>query len=268
MPKKKVPVKLPKVPVSSSFFGVSVATTDVPQSSVSSRNPFDADISELLASKDDWSVQEPKQIIQEAKKSVQVRKPWRIDEAIEVKREAEDADGGCHIILPNNRVVAVESQLSRRLVDELLGNVPRETKKASTAQEDEVDFKVLSAKSRRRQAPDEVYLGDESKKSPSRKIRNPWYLPPQLWYSGQMGKDPNEDLGLGFPYDTILGESRPARSQEVFLVDLRCGGGQKESAVMEKDMNVFLETVKQHFQAAGHPLPPLLQVPMGQGHHS
>lgn len=146
MPKKKVPVKLPKVPVSSSFFGVSVST-DVPQSSVSSRNPFDADISELLASKDDWSVQEPKQIIQEAKKSVQVRKPWRIDEAIEVKREPEDVDGGCHIILPNNRVVAVESQLSRRLVDELLGNVPRETKKASTAQEDEVDFKVLSAKS-------------------------------------------------------------------------------------------------------------------------
>lgn len=37
---------------------------------------------------------------------------------------------------------------------------------------------------------------------------------------------------------------------EVFLVDLRCGGGQKESAVMEKDMNVFLETVKQHFQVS------------------
>ena len=34
---RQVPVKLPKVPVSSSFFGVSVATTDVPQSSVSSR---------------------------------------------------------------------------------------------------------------------------------------------------------------------------------------------------------------------------------------
>ena len=37
----------------------------------------------------------------------------------------QDADGGCHIILPNNRVVAVESQLSRRLVDELLGNASR-----------------------------------------------------------------------------------------------------------------------------------------------
>lgn len=34
--KRQVPVKLPKVPVSSSFFGVSVST-DVPQSSVSSR---------------------------------------------------------------------------------------------------------------------------------------------------------------------------------------------------------------------------------------
>ena len=33
---RQVPVKLPKVPVSSSFFGVSVST-DVPQSSVSSR---------------------------------------------------------------------------------------------------------------------------------------------------------------------------------------------------------------------------------------
>lgn len=35
-------------------------------------------------------------------------------------------DSGCHIILPDNRVVAVESQLSRRLVDELLGvGLPR-----------------------------------------------------------------------------------------------------------------------------------------------
>ena len=31
-------------------------------------------------------------------------------------------------------------------------------------------------------------------------------------------------------------------------MDVRCGGGQKESAVLEKDMHVFLETVKQHFQ--------------------
>ena len=35
---------------------------------------------------------------------------------------------GCHIILPDNRVVAVESQLSRRLVDELLGNVPLDSR--------------------------------------------------------------------------------------------------------------------------------------------
>ena len=27
-------------------------------------------------------------------------------------------------------------------------------------------------------------------------------------------QDPNEDLGLGFPYDTFLGESRPQRPQE------------------------------------------------------
>ena len=26
-------------------------------------------------------------------------------------------------------------------------------------------------------------------------------------------QDPNEDLGLGFPYDTFLGESRPARQE-------------------------------------------------------
>mmetsp|Transcript_30599 Transcript_30599/g.49205 ORF Transcript_30599/g.49205 Transcript_30599/m.49205 type:complete len:257 (+) Transcript_30599:48-818(+) len=252
MPKKKVPVKLPKVSASFSAVSASVST-EVPQSSVSSRNPFDADISELLASKDDWSVQEPSEIIQEAKKSVQARKPWRSEEATKVKRDLEDAVEGCHIILPDNRVVAVESQLSRRLVDELLGNVPREMKKVLTSQEEEVDFK-LPSKPRRRQAPDEVYLGDESKKSPQKKMRNPWYLPPKVWYSGQMGKDPNEDLGLGFPYDTFLGESRPARPLE------------EEPAVMEKDISVFLETAKKHFQASGHRLPHFLQVAMGQGH--
>lgn len=251
MPKKKVPVKLPKV--SASFSAVASVSTEVPQSSVSSRNPFDADISELLASKDDWSVQEPSEIIQEAKKSVQARKPWRSEEATKVKRDLEDAVEGCHIILPDNRVVAVESQLSRRLVDELLGNVPREMKKVLTSQEEEVDFK-LPSKPRRRQAPDEVYLGDESKKSPQKKMRNPWYLPPKVWYSGQMGKDPNEDLGLGFPYDTFLGESRPARPLE------------EEPAVMDKDISVFLETAKKHFQASGHRLPHFLQVAMGQGH--
>lgn len=66
MPKKKVPLKLPKVQKSFN----SVVSTDLP-SVESSRNPFDADISELLASKEEWSIQAPKAIIEEAKKSVQ-----------------------------------------------------------------------------------------------------------------------------------------------------------------------------------------------------
>ncbi|CAK8997915.1 unnamed protein product, partial [Durusdinium trenchii] len=133
----------------------------------------------------------------------------------------DSADGGCHIILPDNRVVAVESQLSRRLVDELLGNAPK--------------LQLMVPPERAKSKGDEVYLG-ESQKSP-RKMRNPWYLPPKVWYSGEMGKDPNEDLGLGFPYDTYLGEVRPKRAQE------------EEPPTFEKDISAFLETTKKHFQA-------------------
>lgn len=32
-----------------------------------------------------------------------------------------------------------------------------------------------------------------------------------------MLQDPNEDLGLGFPYDTYLGEVRPKRAQEAWF---------------------------------------------------
>ncbi|CAK8987042.1 Hypothetical protein SCF082_LOCUS808 [Durusdinium trenchii] len=258
MPKKKVPVKLPKVGASSSASYFASKSTELPESSIgekSSRNPFEADFAELLASKDDWSIQAPEEIIEEAKRTVQGRKPWRggtTDETLlQTKREPEDsADGGCHIILPDNRVVAVESQLSRRLVDELLGNVPPERAKSK---EDELEFKVPSHGKHRRRQGDEVYLG-ESQKSP-RKMRNPWYLPPKVWYSGEMGKDPNEDLGLGFPYDTYLGEVRPKRAQE------------EEPPTFEKDISAFLETTKKHFQAQGHRLPHCLQVAVGQMGH-
>ena len=54
------------------------------------------------------------------------------------------------------------------------------------------------------------------------------------WCGFLSGQDPNEDLGLGFPYDTFLGESRlrPVEDEPV-----------------EKEISVFLETAKKHFQA-------------------
>ncbi|CAJ1458116.1 unnamed protein product, partial [Effrenium voratum] len=199
---------------------------------------------------DEWSIQGPEDIIQEAKRSVQARKQCpEPDDALETKpwEHQDTADKGYHIILPDNRVVAVENQLSRRLCDELLGNAPREPKVKE-------ELELREPKPRRRQAPDEVYITEPEEPDRAlggrRKMRNPWYLPPTVWYNGEMGKDPKEQAPLGFPYDTLLGESRHGPPQD------------EAPPIGDKDISQLLDTAKKHFQAQGHRLPHFLQVAM------
>ncbi|CAJ1423977.1 unnamed protein product [Effrenium voratum] len=255
MPRKKVPLRLPRVRPSRDFPDPEPArsTASAPA------NPFDADISELWASKDEWSIQGPEDIIQEAKRSVQARKQCpEPDDALETKpwEHQDTADKGYHIILPDNRVVAVENQLSRRLCDELLGNAPREPKVKE-------ELELREPKPRRRQAPDEVYITEPEEPDRAlggrRKMRNPWYLPPTVWYNGEMGKDPKEQAPLGFPYDTLLGESRLLMwSAPIFLMDWL----DEAPPIGDKDISQLLDTAKKHFQAQGHRLPHFLQVAM------
>lgn len=139
---------------------------------------------------DEWQVQSVEAIIQDVKQRVHERKPWRKeldDEVLERRRQNERQgrlDRGYHIILPDNRVRAMEDQLSRRVRAELLGEeVPVETATA-----------VPPANTRRAEA---------SKAKAVRKGGNPWYLPSKSWYSKSATKD-GESQGLGFPYDSQI----------------------------------------------------------------
>merc|ERR1719413_268132 len=81
----------------------------------------------------DWEVQSPEAIIQEVKQRVHERKPWRheLDESVLERRRQNERQGrlerGYHIILPDNRVRAMEDQLSKRVRAQLLGESVPET---------------------------------------------------------------------------------------------------------------------------------------------
>jgi len=244
MPKKKS-VTLPSVrgatPRGKDFLNsradVSELSTTAPLSGSlagTSRSPLEAEVSpSLLASSDDWTVQSPEDIIAEVKRCVQARKPWReeVDEALLMEKRnrerQEGIDGGFQIILPDNGVRSMEDQLSRRLRAQLLG-------------EEDSGPDNLAASF---QGPKQ----DEAKaKAGGRKnLRNPWYLSPNVWFSGDMGKDPNEEDSKGFPYDTmILGEGVAKKKNENLL----------DNAIKE---SAFVEAYKQHMQ--GYRLPHFLQ---------
>eukprot|EP00439_Symbiodinium_sp_Y106_P005957 s7314_g1.t1 len=143
MPKKKPHVSLPPVMSMSPRRGAEAAEAAMPQPA-SARNPFEDDVSvdllvefpwvfglqQMLAAEklaqDDWCIQAPEDIIQEAKRNVQVRRPDRVDDTDVLLKskpggDEDPDDKGVPIILPDNRVVSVE--LNRRLREELLGPV-------------------------------------------------------------------------------------------------------------------------------------------------
>merc|ERR1711920_764325 len=109
------------------------------------------------------------------------------DAALERRRQIERQDRidrGYHIILPDNRVRAMEDQLSRRvraqLLDEDEGPEPQPPAPPKKSSQDECLAKVGR-----------------------RKVRNPWYQPANTWYS-KAAKDTGELRGGGFPYDSQI----------------------------------------------------------------
>jgi len=132
-------------------------------------------------SEDGLAVSSPEMVLKDVKKYVRERKPWlqEVDDALlERRRKEERADPGCLIILPDNRVRSVDDQLNRRIRAMLLGEEAPETTHT---------------------APKEA---DKKKEQQRRKIRNPWYVSPDQWYSEKalMGSDEQDD---GFPYDNL-----------------------------------------------------------------
>lgn len=139
----------------------------------------------------EWEVQSPDDIIRDVRRAVQERKPWREefdDAALERRRQIERqdrVDRGYHIILPDNRVRAMEDQLSRRvraqLLDEEEGPEPPPVAPPKKSSQEESLAKIGR-----------------------RKVRNPWYQPAKTWYCKDLAKDMGESRGGGFPYDSHI----------------------------------------------------------------
>merc|ERR1712217_321245 len=136
----------------------------------------------------DWEVQPPEAIIQEVKQRVHERKPGRheLDESVLERRRQNDRQGrldrGYHIILPDNRVRAMEDQLSRRVRAQLLDEDPEPQPIAPTKKNSQEE---------------------ELAKKGRRKVRNPWYQPAHTWYC-KATKDMGVERGGGFPYDSQI----------------------------------------------------------------
>eukprot|EP00931_Biecheleriopsis_adriatica_P114709 TRINITY_DN90621_c0_g1_i1.p1 TRINITY_DN90621_c0_g1~~TRINITY_DN90621_c0_g1_i1.p1 ORF type:complete len:276 (-),score=73.68 TRINITY_DN90621_c0_g1_i1:12-839(-) len=273
MPKKKSPsVKLPSVPGATprthkdsshgaSALQASDMSTVLPSSiswAGTSRSPLEAGISaDLLTASEEWNVQECEEIIAEVRRCVQARKPWReeVDEAqLEQQRKSErqvDNDRGYHIILPDNRIRAIEDELDKRLRAQLLGedlgdDQQKELGKDAHSQSGGRDDSKPKAKAKPAKSV------KAAKPQGPKRVRNPWYINPNIWFSGEVGKDPNEVSSGGFPYDTlILGDAAappmPPREEELELK-------------RDKDNTQIIDGYRKHLQAQNARIPHFLQV--------
>mmetsp|Transcript_19040 Transcript_19040/g.38446 ORF Transcript_19040/g.38446 Transcript_19040/m.38446 type:complete len:276 (-) Transcript_19040:101-928(-) len=191
----------------------------------------------------DWQVQSQDEIIKEVRQFVQAQKPWReeFDESVlERRREAERqerVDRGFMIILPDNRVRAIDTHLSARVHAQLLG------------EEEVPEPAPLPPPRPRRQ--------DDSKKPrTARKFRNPWYLPPSSWFSNNAAHDPGAHQDGSFPYDTQIFRSESASYAGGGIgqsEDGEAGDGPHRLTQREKETLQIVEAYKQHMKGSRLP---------------
>mmetsp|Transcript_63376 Transcript_63376/g.163051 ORF Transcript_63376/g.163051 Transcript_63376/m.163051 type:complete len:266 (+) Transcript_63376:80-877(+) len=190
----------------------------------------------------DWEVQSPEDILREVRQRVQDMKPWREelnDSLLEKRRQSDrqaQADRGYLIILPDNRVRAMEDQLSSRVRAQLLGETgaPGPTQASPRPPE-------------------------EAKPKGPRRSRNPWYLPSKSWYKQQRDKD--EDEGEGFPYDS---KQRGTGKDAPTFSECEKGDGDRPAGPIsqkDKDTLQIIEEYRQYMkhEKAGQRLPHFLQ---------
>jgi len=150
--------------------------------------------------------------------------------------------GGVHIVLPDNRVRAVEDQLSRRVRAELLG--------------DDAGSELPAKTTPRTKRP------QEGRPTP-RRPRNPWYLPPSAWHNPEALKDPAAEPRGGFPYDSQILKNGEAESASFDDQERDAnGGGDGQARVLtkrEKETLKIVEEYRNYMKAKGHRLPHFLQ---------
>lgn len=187
----------------------------------------------------EWVVQSKEDILRDAKRCVQERKPWReeVDDASLERRRLSDrqdrVDRGYLIILPDNRVRSMDTQLSRRV-------------RAQLFNEEEVpEAPQLGAPAQRRQ--------EENKPRGPKRMRNPWYLPASSWYANTARKDPGKRESGRFPYDTLLrGEDGPPSTAPAAEDQETAGLTQRDKETLQ-----IVEAYRQHMK--GSRLPHFLQ---------
>jgi len=138
---------------------------------------------------DDWDVQNPKEIIEEVKRCVHERKPWRqtLDDRILDKKHNERQDRmekhAFHIILPDTRVRLMEDELSFRVRCSLLEVDPSEMEQ-----------------------PPPLRRPDKNKFRNQRMKQNPWYLKPTSWYSlkDKLRNENEKEDSNDFPYANVI----------------------------------------------------------------
>lgn len=193
-------------------------------------------------SDDGLAVSSPEMVLKDVKKYVRERKPWlqEVDDALlERRRKEERSDPGCLIILPDNRVRSVDDQLNRRIKAMLLGEEPPET----------------------HTAPKEA---DKKKEQQRRKVRNPWYVSPDQWYSEKalMGSDEQDD---GFPYDNLdkansdTDEQNADAKEFIDQTEEKEGGKPHRLTAHEKEQLGLCEKFRQYMLKEGARLPHFLQ---------
>jgi len=130
----------------------------------------------------EWNIQSQAEILEEVKKAVHSRKPWRkeLDDSVLEQRQHDERQGrmdrGYHIILPDTRVRTIDDQLSRRVRAQLLGEPLAE--QTLTAPQ--------SARAR---------LQDERKNAS--KFNNPWYMKSRAWFDKQERNDASALVKFG-----------------------------------------------------------------------
>uniref|UniRef100_A0A7S2NHD1 Uncharacterized protein n=1 Tax=Zooxanthella nutricula TaxID=1333877 RepID=A0A7S2NHD1_9DINO len=92
-----------------------------------------------------------------------------------------------------------------------------------------------------------------------RRVRNPWYLPPETWYSKSAATDPGEGRGGGFPYaDQILGGGQAGSGGGAGKAsDEGEAGGDRPLTQRETDSLEIVQAYKQYMK--GSRLPHFLQ---------
>mmetsp|Transcript_84651 Transcript_84651/g.229729 ORF Transcript_84651/g.229729 Transcript_84651/m.229729 type:complete len:291 (-) Transcript_84651:71-943(-) len=195
-----------------------------------------------------WEVQSKDDIIKEVRQHVHAQKPWRehiVDIDFDRRRaheRQERMDRGFLIIMPDNRVRAMDTMISARVRAQIFDD------------EEEPDLASSSRRGFSARRRKERLAPEDNKPKGPRRPRNPWYLPPSSWHSKQSAKDMGDGETGRFPYDTeilrnqgVLGGAHGDREDDVDE------SRPPKVSELEKESLQIVEAYKQHMKGSRLP---------------